>query len=83
MLLPTLVCKLWLIGGGTGTPDRRCPIPSHYIGWCGLGLPFLGGGGVRPPGRTIYFGASLFDVRVIMTVMCVLVMKLLCQAMTG
>jgi hypothetical protein len=57
MLLPAPPYELLLTGDGTESPNRRCPIPSHYIGRRGLGLPFWGG--VRPQELTIYLGVDL------------------------
>jgi hypothetical protein len=43
MLPPALTIELPLMGESTG-PSAGChPIPSHYIGRRGLGLPFLVG----------------------------------------
>jgi hypothetical protein len=45
MLMPTSAYDLRASGGGAEASDRRRPVPSYYLGLCGLGPPFLGGGG--------------------------------------
>jgi hypothetical protein len=58
MLMPTSAYDLRASGGGAEASDRRRPVPSYYLGMCGLGPPFLGGGegGARLTGRVIRLG---------------------------
>jgi hypothetical protein len=86
-LPPTPAYELWLTGEGTKAPDRRCPIPSHYMGQCGFRPPFRGVC-AKPQGRpsTVLLTAwvpdgpevNLSDVRVNMAIMRVPVVELLC-----